>query len=78
MSERTRMIVEQEQGGHSKAALARRYGISCKTLCKWIDRYEVESIAGLADRSRAPHHQAFAVSAEVEQELLRLKQQWPL
>jgi transposase InsO family protein len=38
----------------------------------------VESIAGLADRSRAPHHQAFAVSAEVEQELLRLKQQWSL
>jgi transposase InsO family protein len=72
------MIVEHEEGGYSKAALARRYGISRKTLGKWISRYELESIAGLVDRSRAPHHQAFAVSEEVEQEVLRLKQQWPL
>jgi putative transposase len=78
MSQRTQMIVDFESGGYSKAALARRYGVSRQNLYKWIGRYELESFEGLKDRSRAPLHQAHAVEEGIEQELLRMKTRWPL
>jgi len=78
MSERTKMIMDYESGDYSKAALARRYGVSRKAIYKWLERYEQESFAGLCDRSRAPLQQANAVDESVEQELLRMKARWPL
>jgi putative transposase len=72
------MIVDFESGGYSKAALARRYGVSRKAVYKWIERYEQESFAGLRERSRAPLHQVNAVEEAIEQELLRMKTRWPL
>lgn len=35
--------------------LARRYGVSRKTVHKWISRYRKEGIQGLEERSRAAH-----------------------
>jgi transposase InsO family protein len=52
------------------AALCRRYTISRKTGYKWLDRYREKGVAGLADRSRAPHQQARAVDAVTEQRIL--------
>jgi putative transposase len=78
MTERTKMIVEHEEGGYSIAALARRHGVSRKTAMKWIARFEQEQWSGLQERSRARHTQAHAFSHEVEQQVLMLKQQWPL
>lgn len=51
MDQRTRLILEHEQGTYSVAALARRYGVSRKTTYKWIERFDAESWAGLQDRS---------------------------
>lgn len=78
MSERAKMIVDFESGGYSKAALARRYGVSRKSVYKWIERYEQESFEGLKDRARAPLHQPHALSPEMEGEVLALKARWPL
>jgi transposase InsO family protein len=78
MTERTKMIIDYMEGGYGVAALGRRHGISRKTAYKWLKRFEQEQWPGLQDRSRAPHHQPQAVSAEVEAKILALKQQWPL
>jgi putative transposase len=78
MTQRSKMLVEFGEGGYSTAALARRYGISRKTACKWIARFAEEQWAGLQDRSRAPHCQQHEVSQEIEARILALKKQWPL
>jgi transposase len=37
--------------GLSKAAAARRYNTTCKTVAKWVDRFRKEGVDGLRDRS---------------------------
>ena len=39
----------------TKAQAARRFKTTPKTVAKWLDRFRVEGIAGLADRSSRPH-----------------------
>ena len=43
--------------------LAERYQISRKTAYKWVDRYDADPAAGLADRSRAPKAHGRAMAA---------------
>jgi transposase InsO family protein len=78
MNERTVLIGEFLGDGYSVSELARRRGISRKTALKWIERYEQEGWKGLEDRSRAPHHQAQGICAEMEQRILEFKARWPL
>lgn len=77
MDERVGFIAECVKREESMTTLCRRYGISRKTGYKLLARYTVEGGPGLADRSRAPHHQALAMSAEVEQCLLTLRGRHP-
>jgi transposase InsO family protein len=72
------MVGEYLSGGYSISELARRRGISRKTAYKWIERYEEKGAGGLEDQSRAPHHQARAISEAMEQRILELKARWPL
>ncbi|MBC8132434.1 MAG: helix-turn-helix domain containing protein, partial [Deltaproteobacteria bacterium] len=39
---------------HSIPALARRFGVSRKTVYKWLNRFRRQGAAGLGDRSRRP------------------------
>jgi transposase InsO family protein len=41
--------------GLSKAAAARRFNTTAKTVAKWIERFEGEGVEGLLDRSSRPH-----------------------
>jgi transposase InsO family protein len=77
MNERLKMIGEHLSGDHGPAELARRYGVSRKTVYEWIARYELEGVEGLKERSSAPHHHPNATHQEVVDEILRLKAQWP-
>lgn len=52
--ERTRFIKEYLSGCYSIAELASRYGVSRKTMYKWLGRHEESGLPGLEDRSRAP------------------------
>jgi putative transposase len=77
MKERLKMMGEYLSGGHGPAELARRYGVSRKTIYEWIARYEQQGVEGLKERSSAPHHHPNATHKEVIDEILRLKAQWP-
>ena len=48
-------------GDYGITELSQAYGVSRKTVYKWIGRYEKEGWLGLEDRSRAPHRHANAV-----------------
>jgi putative transposase len=77
MSERVRMVVEELDGGGCRADLARRYGVSRKTLYKWLNRYREGSWEALADRSRAPKAHPNALGAELVDAILELKRRRP-
>ena len=46
-----RAVVDE---GLSKAAAARRFNTTPKTVGKWIERFEAEGVEGLRDRSSRP------------------------
>ena len=40
--------------GLSKAAVARQFNTTPKTVAKWVDRFQAEGVEGLQDRSSRP------------------------
>src|ERR1700722_19268861 len=50
--EMVRVVVE---GGLSKAAAARQFNTTAKTVAKWVDRFRKDGAEGLRDRSSRPH-----------------------
>lgn len=54
MDARVEFVMEVLRGEDSVTALCERYGISRKTGYKWCDRFRLEGIVGLAERSHAP------------------------
>ena len=78
MKERLRMIDEYLSGERTVSELAREYGVSRKSVYKWIERYESKGWKGLADLSRAPLRHPNSLSAEKEGEILAWKNKRPL
>jgi transposase InsO family protein len=78
MSERIKMISDYLSGDYAISELAGAYGVSRKTVYKWISRHTAGGWLGLADQSRAPRFHPNAVAAEIEQLLLALKARRPL
>jgi transposase InsO family protein len=57
--------------------LCYEYGISRPTAYKWIKRYEEFGAEGLLDLTCTPHSCPHATSAEIENEVLVLRKQFP-
>lgn len=49
-------LISDWKEGASKTDLSKKYGISRKTVHKWLTRYEHSGIDGLKDQTRAPIH----------------------
>ena len=49
------MVRSVVEGGLSKAAAARQFNVSAKTVAKWLERFCAEGSDGLRDRSSRPH-----------------------
>jgi transposase InsO family protein len=77
-NERTVMISEYLSGDFSVAELARRRGISRKSVYKWIERYEAGKEPWFEDESRAARHHPNAISPEMEKSILEWKARRPL
>jgi len=52
---REAMVRSVVEGGLSKAAAARRFNTTAKTVAKWVRRFRAEGVDGLRDRSSRPH-----------------------
>src|SRR5262249_49951498 len=52
---REQMVRAVVDGGLSKAAAARQYNTTAKTVAKWVQRFCAEGVDGLCDRSSRPH-----------------------
>src|SRR5437660_5022368 len=55
MKERLHFVADWDRRLYTVTELCARYGVSRKTGYKWLARYADVGVAGLAERSRAPH-----------------------
>jgi len=73
VDKRMRFVAAVKAGEETKAAVCRRFGFSRKAGYKWMERYESEGLAGLMDRSRAPHDHPQAVRPEIAERCLSVR-----
>lgn len=74
--ERRVELIREHNDGESIISLAESYGVSRKTIYKWIDRHAAEGVAGLQDRSRAPHTSPQQLSEETIARIIQARQRW--
>jgi transposase InsO family protein len=70
---RTEMITDWMTREYSITELSERYGVSRKTVYKWIERYESLGFEGLKELCRAPHWCANATPEAVTEAILAMK-----
>jgi len=68
------LIVERLRAGWSQARVAEQLGVSRGTVKKWLDRYRAEGLVGLEDRSSRPHTTPRRTNAEIEAQVLALRE----
>jgi transposase InsO family protein len=74
--ERRVELIREYHDGESIVSLAESYGVSRKTIYKWIDRHAAEGTAGLEDRSRAPHTSPQRLSEATIARVIEARQRW--
>jgi transposase InsO family protein len=77
MTEKARFCVAYESGEGSMSELCRQFGVSRKTGYAILARWRADGLAGLAERSHAPHCCAHALSAAVRAAVLGLRHRHP-
>ncbi|MFH2057217.1 MAG: IS481 family transposase [bacterium] len=77
MDERLRFVGECMRGERSMSALCMEFGISRKTGYRLLHRYRLEGLLGLFDRSRSPHCHPQAVSDDLVEAILGLRERHP-
>ncbi len=77
MDQRVALIGDWLRDEWSVADLARRYGVSRKTVYKWLTRYDTAGAPGLAERSRAPRMHGRAIDRELREPIVALRRAHP-
>lgn len=77
MDLKVQLIADWLRGEHGVSALALGYGVSRKTVYKWIRRYQEAGVEGLTERSRAPHSRPHAVTADMAERVIAVKHEHP-
>jgi len=68
--------VQDHDEGMSVTELAEIHGVSRKSIYKWLERYQVQGLEGLANMSRRPLRSPTQVSEEVEAAILEVRERW--
>jgi putative transposase len=76
VDERLRFVARLLEG-EKMAVLCREFDISRKTGYKIFARYQQHGLQGLGDRSRRPYRQASRLPFQIENRIVRLKQEHP-
>ena len=77
MDERLQFVRDAASDRFTMSELCARYGVSRRVGYKWIARYDAEGRAGLADRSRAPHHRPHAIAPKLAELLVAARAAHP-
>jgi len=71
---RAEMVRRVLQEGQRASDVASAFGVSVRTVRKWVARYRAEGRAGLADRPSTPHRQPHAYMQGSYRLIARLRQ----
>ena len=78
MSEqRYQAVLAVLKDGETVVSVAARFGVSRKTMHRWLARYEADGLEGLADRSHRPRSSPLQMPAVVEVALVDLRRKHP-
>jgi len=77
MSAREEFVRLVLQPGANKSELCRRFEISRPTGDKWIERFQMQGKAGLAERSRRPQRTPARTIADIEETIVALRKEHP-
>ena len=77
VDKRMRFVTAVEAREETVTAVCRRFGLSRKTGYKWLERYRLDGIAGLGERSRAPHTPPQLVTAAIAERCLAVRRTHP-
>lgn len=77
MDQRNEFISAWLRKEQSLAGLCRQFSISRKTGYKWLERFEEDGRAGLADRSRAPHHSPQEIQQAAAEAIMAAREKYP-
>lgn len=72
-NERVQFIAACQKREETMTDLCLRFGISRRVGYKWMERYRIEQLDGLKDRSRAPHTHPNAIPEDIEQTIVLLR-----
>lgn len=73
VSIREELVLKALAGEESKVDLAAKFGVSRKTVYKWLDRYKERGLAGLVDESRRPRSSPMMTSPELALAAVQLR-----
>jgi transposase InsO family protein len=73
MDEKFRLIGDWLKDEYTIRELGEYYRVSCKTIYKWIDRYQSGGAEALSELSRAPFHHPNATSPEIVSRIIESK-----
>ena len=77
MSQRKEFVMLATAADTNLSQLCARFGISRKTGYKWRARFQTGQVQALADRSRRPHHSPRRSAANIEEQVLALRDEHP-
>jgi transposase InsO family protein len=73
MCQKKNFIIDCQSNILTFSEICRRYEISRKTGYKWLNRFQLDSVNGLNDLSRAPKTQAKVTDPDLVKQILNLK-----
>ena len=75
--QRVEFVVAARRREKSFTALCQEFGISRPTGCLWVQRYQQQGVAGIAERSRRPTNSPRQTAREVEDKVVAMRQRYP-
>lgn len=75
--QRVRFVVRASQREKNMQQLCEEFAISRPTGYEWLRRYQAGGIAAVVEKSRRPHQSPGRTAEEIEQRVIRLRQERP-
>jgi transposase InsO family protein len=75
--QRMRFVICANRREKSMRQLCEEFQVSRPTGYEWLRRYQAGGIAGVAEKSRRPHRSPRQTGAEIERQVIELRQQRP-
>jgi len=73
MDQKVKLIGDWLDENYSITELSNKYGVSRKTIYKWIKRYDQEGISGLEEKSRASYSHPNSTKSDIVQRIIDYK-----